>query len=136
MVGEKLVRAARRCDDEDIMGSGLHHVGDTTKATPCLVEGLKTNELVEKVLARRWRAGVGPRDADGSTPQRHPLLGGRDSLKAEQGLTSVEPDSKEPTRLWLVTNVDVLQRGEMLRVIREQTQLELALEAVNANQRP
>ncbi len=57
-------------------------------------------------------------------------------MKAEQGLTTVEPDSKEPTRLWLVTNVDVLQRGEMLGVIREQTQLEFALEAVNANQRP
>ncbi len=136
VVGEELIRTVRRRDDEDIMGAGLHEVGDPTQARAFLVDNLQADELVEKVLARLQRAGISPCDAKGSTPESHSLLWARNPFETEQGLASVEPDTKEAPRLRFVADVDALQRGEVLRVIREQAQLDLAIKPMYADQRP
>lgn len=48
----------------------------------------------------------------------------------------MEAHAEEPTRLRLVTDIDPPQRGKMLGVIREEAQLQFALQTMDAYQHP
>src|SRR5688500_15573369 len=82
---EEDIRAAVvRRDDQHVVGSRLHQVGNLAQPLPALVKNLEPDHLKQKVLVGGEGAGIGAPDPQRRAAEPLDSLGSRNALNADQ----------------------------------------------------
>ena len=136
MVGEQEIGPTFwRGNDEHVVRPGLHDVGDVAEGLTCLIDHLKTDHLIEKILPRLDWSGVGSADSNLPRPVRHRRFWGLNAFEADEQVARVDASAEESMRRGIVTEIDLLDRtaGEPFGIVAGGANLQFAAHAVGAN---
>ena len=132
---EQIGAVTRRGDDQDIVCSGLHQIGDLAESVSRLVAHGQSKQLKEKELAWFQWPRVGAANPQRLSAQHLDRFGGGAVRKAQQGVMLVKAQPKQTARCRFLADEDLVDGLQVVRLIGGQPDLCLTPDAVRTDDR-